>query len=343
MNPTPRARPRILICDDLAPVAIDTFRLHGLEPDVRTGLRGAALLAAVRDVDAIVVRSATRVTREVIAAANALRVIGRAGIGVDHIDLDAASARGVAVMNTPQGNATSAAELAIALLLAVSRHVARADRAVRAGQWNKGLPMGTEITGKTLGVIGFGRIGRLVAERGRGLAMQVIAYDPYLDQRTSPVPGVELLTLDALLARADFISVHVALSASSRNLISRRELALVKPGARLIQASRGGVVDEDAVLEALESGRLAGAAFDVFATEPVPADHPLLARDDVVVTPHLGASSHEAQLRVAVDIAQQVADFLLKGVAVNVVNAVALAQALRQAPLVAAAPPSARA
>ena len=343
MNPTPRARPRILICDDLAPVAIDTFRLHGLEPDVRTGLRGAALLAAVRDVDAIVVRSATRVTREVIAAANALRVIGRAGIGVDHIDLDAASARGVAVMNTPQGNATSAAELAIALLLAVSRHVARADRAVRAGQWNKGLPMGTEITGKTLGVIGFGRIGRLVAERGRGLAMQVIAYDPYLDQRTSPVPGVELLTLDALLARADFISVHVALSASSRNLISRRELALVKPGARLIQASRGGVVDEDAVLEALESGRLAGAAFDVFATEPVPADHPLLARDDVVVTPHLGASSHEAQLRVAVDIAQQVADFLLKGVAVNVVNAVALAQALRQSPLVAAAPPSARA
>ena len=169
----------------------------------------------------------------------------------------------------------------------------------------------------------------------------MIAYDPYLDQRTSPVPGVELLTLDALLARADFISVHVALSASSRNLISRRELALVKPGARLIQASRGGVVDEDAVLEALESGRLAGAAFDVFATEPVPADHPLLARDDVVVTPHLGASSHEAQLRVAVDIAQQVADFLLKGVAVNVVNAVALAQAPRQSPLVAAAPPSA--
>ena len=329
MNPTPRVRSRVLICDDLAPVAIDTFRLRGLEPEVRTGLRGAALLDAVRDVDAIVVRSATKITRDVIGAANALRVVGRAGIGVDNIDIDAASERGVAVMNTPQGNATSAAELAIALLLAVSRHVARADRSVRAGQWNKGLPMGTEITGKTLGVIGFGRIGRLVAERGRGLAMHVIAYDPYLDQRTSPVPGVELMPLDDLLGRADFISVHVALSASSRNLLSRRELALVKPGARLIQASRGGVVDEEAVLEALESGRLAGAAFDVFAKEPVAADHPLLARDDVVVTPHLGASSHEAQLRVAVAVAEQIADFLLKGVAQNVVNAAALALAAR--------------
>lgn len=316
-----RLQPRILICDELEPAAMEVFRRRGLEPKVSTGLVGDALLAAVRDAQAIVVRSATKVTREVIAAAADLRVVGRAGIGVDNIDVPAATERGVVVMNTPLGNATTTAELAITLLLALTRHVVRADRMVRSGDWRKKLLVGSEVTGKTLGVVGLGRIGRLVAERGRGLAMKVIAYDPYLDKGESPVPGVELADLENLLERADFVSVHVPLTPSTKNLISWKELARIKPGARLVQASRGGVVDEEAVLDALQSGRLAGAAFDVFVQEPVPVDHPLLARDDVILTPHLGASSAEAQLRVALDIAEQISDFLVHGIATNAVNA----------------------
>jgi D-3-phosphoglycerate dehydrogenase len=250
-------------------------------------------------------------------------VVGRAGIGVDNVDLEAATERGVVVMNTPRGNATTTAELAIALLLSLARHIPRADRAVRAGKWKmKGL-VGTEVFGKTLGVVGLGRIGRLVAERGRGLGMRVVAYDPYLaaGEGQAPVGGAELVELDALLARADFVTVHVPLNESTRNLISWEALARMKPGARLIQASRGGVVDEEAVLDALTSGKLAGAAFDVLVEEPPPRDHPLLAREDVIVTPHLGASSEEAQLRVALDIAEQIVHFLGEGVAENAVNA----------------------
>jgi D-3-phosphoglycerate dehydrogenase len=236
-------------------------------------------------------------------------------------------------MNTPRGNATTTAELAIALLLALARHIPRADRIVRSGKWKaKGL-VGTEVFGKTLGVIGLGRIGRLVAERGRGLGMKVVAYDPYLasDAPGAAVAGVEHCELDALLARADFLTLHVPLNESTQNLISWEALARVKPGARLIQASRGGVVDEEAVLDALTSGKLAGAAFDVFLEEPPPKDHPLLARDDVIVTPHLGASSEEAQLRVALDIAEQITAFLTRGIAENAVNAPALpAEALAE-------------
>jgi D-3-phosphoglycerate dehydrogenase len=314
-------QPRILICDELAPEAMEAFRRRGLEPEVRTGLVGDELLAAVRDVDAIVVRSATKLTRPVLEAAERLRAVGRAGIGVDNIDLDTATERGVVVMNTPLGNATTTAELALALLLSLARHIPRADASVRAGSWKKKHLLGTEITGKTLGVVGLGRIGRIVAERGRGLGMRVIAHDPYLDKSESPLPGVELYDLDELLERVDFLTLHVPLTASTKNLISWRELAHIKPGARLVQASRGGVVDEEAVVDALGSGRLAGAAFDVFSQEPPPADSPLLAREDVIVTPHLGASSAEAQLRVAVDIAECISEFLLEGVATNAVNA----------------------
>jgi D-3-phosphoglycerate dehydrogenase / 2-oxoglutarate reductase len=315
--------PRILISDELDPAAHEVFRRAGFEPEIRTGLKEEELCQALAGVDALVVRSATKVTRRVLEAAGTLRVIGRAGIGVDNVDLEAATERGIVVMNTPRGNATTTAELAIALLLALARHIPRADRLVRSGKWKaKGL-VGTEVFGKTLGVIGLGRIGRLVAERGRGLSMKVIAHDPYLSGEgiASPVPGVELVELEALLERSDFVSVHVPLNDSTKNMLSWEQLARIKPGARLIQASRGGVVDEEAVLDALTSGKLAGAAFDVFAVEPPPKDHPLLSRDDVIVTPHLGASSEEAQLRVALDIAEQIVNFLKNGVAENAVNA----------------------
>lgn len=323
---TQSKQPRILICDELAPAAMEVFRGRGLEPEIRTGLSEAELIEVAAEVDAIIVRSATKITRPVIEACQALRVIGRAGIGVDNIDLEAATERGVVVMNTPRGNATTTAELAIALLLSLARHIPRADRLVRSGTWKKKGLVGSEITGKTLGIIGMGRIGRIVAERGRGLGMKVVGHDPYLDPEnlSTPMTGIELLPLDEVLARADFISLHVPLTDGTRNLISWERLARIKPGARLIQASRGGVVDEEAVLDSLATGRLAGAAFDVFVQEPPPKDHPLFARDDVIVTPHLGASSDEAQLRVAVDIADQVSDFLLDGVAANAVNAPAL-------------------
>jgi D-3-phosphoglycerate dehydrogenase len=257
----------------------------------------------------------------VIEAASELRIVGRAGVGVDNVDVDTATARGVVVMNAPAGNSTTTAELAIALMLALARNVVRGDRATRAGEWKlRGKLQGSEIAGKTLGVIGLGRIGRVVAERGRGLAMDVIAHDPYLLGPKSPVQGVELLPLDELLARADFVSLHVPLSDSTRNLISRERLARMKPGARLINCARGGLVDEVALAQALQSKHLRGAALDVFEREPPPADHPLLAREDVILTPHLGASSEEAQRSVAIEIAEQICEFLIEGVARNAVN-----------------------
>jgi len=312
---------RIVICDELAPQAMEVFQARGLQPEVMTGLKGAALHAAVADADAIVVRSATKLTPEVLAAAKRVKVIGRAGIGVDNIDLPAATAQGVVVMNTPLGNTTTTAELALALLFAIARHIPRADRTVRSGSWKKKALLGTEITGKTLGIVGLGRIGRIVADRARGLGMRVVAYDPYLDAKGAPEGTPELLDLEALMARVDFLTIHVPLTPATKNLISWKELQAIKPGARLIQASRGGVVDEEAVIDALGTGRLAGAAFDVLAEEPPGPDHPLVGRDDVIVTPHLGASSAEAQLRVAVDIAEQISDYLLNGVAKNAINA----------------------
>ena len=313
---------RVLVSDPLDPAALEVFRSRGVETEVRTGLGEEELCRALAGVHALVVRSSTRVTPAVLEAADDLRVVGRAGIGVDNVDCDAATERGVVVMNTPTGNATTTAEHALALLVSLARHVPRADAAVRAGRWKQKKDLlGTELTGKTLGVVGLGRIGRLVAERAQGLRMQVVAHDPYLPAGDgSPVPGVELLELRDLLARCDFVSLHVPLTETTRHLISWEELAAIRPGARLVNASRGGVVDEEAVVDALAEGRLAGAAFDVFESEPPASDHPLLSRTDVIVTPHLGASSHEAQHRVAVDIARQVCDFLIDGVAENAVN-----------------------
>ncbi len=327
MNPS-RAHKRILVCDDLDPVALEIFRARGFEPEVRVGLDEDALLVAVRGVDAIVVRSATTITRRLLEAADRLKVVGRAGVGVDNVDCDAATELGVVVMNTPTGNSTTTAELAISLLCSLARHVPRADRAVRAGSWAKKGLLGTEITGKTLGVIGLGRIGRIVADRGLGLKMVVIGYDPFFQDGRSPLPGLELVSLEELLARSDFVSLHVPLNESTRNLLSWERVVQMKVGARLINAARGGLVDEEAVLEALVEGRLAGAAFDVLADEPPGKNHPLVQRDDVIVTPHLGASSSEAQRQVSEDIARQIADFLEKGVAENAVNAPALAPEL---------------
>jgi D-3-phosphoglycerate dehydrogenase / 2-oxoglutarate reductase len=317
---------RILICDELAPAALEIFTSRGYEPEVRTGLKGPELIEAVRDVHAIVVRSATKITREVIEAADELRVIGRAGVGVDNVDTNAATERGVVVMNTPTGNTTTTGELAVALLLAISRNVAAGDRRVRSGSWNKKGLLGAELTGKRLGVIGLGRIGRVVAERAMGLKMDVVGHDPYLKQTgaSSPLAGVELLELDELLATSDFVTLHVPLLDSTRNLISAERIALMKPGARLINAARGGLIDEAALAVALDGGRLAGAALDVLAEEPPSASHPLLGRDDVIITPHMGASSHEAQHNVAVGIAEQISDFLSEGVAHNSVNAPAV-------------------
>lgn len=314
-------RERVLISDELSPEALEVFSARGFEPRVRTGSTEPELLAAVADADALVVRSATKVTRKVIEAARSLQVIGRAGVGVDNVDVEAATERGVVVMNAPSGNTTTTAELAIALLFALARNVVRGDRAVRAGEWKlRGRLLGSEIAGKTLGVIGLGRIGRVVASRGLGLAMDVIAHDPFLEGQRSPIPGVQLVALDELLARADFVTLHVPYGDATRGLLSRERLARMKPGARLINCARGGLVDEEALAEALEAGRLRGAALDVFESEPPRRDHPLLARDDVIVTPHVGASSEEAQRNVALEIAEQICDFFTEGAARNAVN-----------------------
>lgn len=320
------AEARVLICDELSEAAMAVFRERGIEPEVATGLDEDALVARVPGYHALVVRSATRITRRVLEAADELRVVGRAGVGVDNVDREAATERGVVVMNTPTGNTTTTGELAIALLLALARHIPRADRRVRAGEWSKKGLLGTEITGKRLGVIGLGRIGRVVAERGQGLRMEVVAHDPYLSAsgKASPVEGVELVDLDDLVSSCDFITLHVPLSDSTRNLLSRERLATTRPGVRIVNAARGGLVDEAALLELLDSGHVAGAALDVLAEEPPGPGHPLVGRDDVILTPHLGASSREAQHNVAVDVARQIGDFLLEGVAHNAVNAPAL-------------------
>ncbi|MBI5364485.1 MAG: phosphoglycerate dehydrogenase [Planctomycetes bacterium] len=330
---------RILICDELAPQAMEVFKSKGFEPEVAIGMKEDELVARVKGVHALVVRSATKVTRRVIEAADVLRVVGRAGVGVDNVDCDAASERGVVVMNTPTGNTTTTAELALALMFALARHVTKADRETKKGGWGKKGMMGTEITGKTLGVIGLGRIGRVVADRALGLKMKVLAHDPFVNAAfaaglpagASPMAGVELADLDTLLARSDFVTLHVPLLDGTRNLLSKERIAKMKKGARLINCARGGLVDEAAALDAVEKKHLAGLAFDVLAEEPPAKEHPLLGKDDVIVTPHLGASSNEAQLNVAIDVARQISEFLLEGVANNAVNVPAVgSQDLRE-------------
>ncbi|HEX6589911.1 MAG TPA: phosphoglycerate dehydrogenase [Longimicrobiales bacterium] len=329
---TERSRLRVLIADalpdaGLAPLATPEFEL------VRaTGLTGSALAQALADVDAVVVRSETRITADVLPAGGRLRVIGRAGVGVDNIDVDAATARGIAVMNAPAGNTISAAELTLALLLAAVRRVAEADRSLRDGRWERGKFKGVELNGKTLGLIGAGRIGSTVAQRAQAFGMSVLAFDPYLTPDRASALHIEPVQLDDLLARADVVTLHVPLTDGTRGLIGAAQLDRMKPGAILVNAARGGVVDEAALAAALASGHLGAAALDVFEEEPLPAEHPLRAAPRLVMTPHLGASTAEAQHNVAVEIAESVRDALLLGDLGRALNAPAIGgEALRKA------------
>jgi D-3-phosphoglycerate dehydrogenase len=315
--------PKVLISDELSDQAVEIFRNHGIEVDFQPqlGKDPAKLAEVIGGYDGLAVRSATRATAEIIARADNLKVIGRAGIGVDNIDLAAASARGIVVMNTPFGNSITTAEHAIALMFALARQIPEANASTHAGKWEKSKFMGVEITGKTLGLIGCGNIGSVVASRAIGLRMKVIAFDPFLSEIRARELGVDKTEeLAELLARADFVTLHLPKTEKTANILSAERIAKMKPGARLINCARGGLVDEDAVAEALKSGRLAGAAFDVFAAEPA-KENVLFGLDNVVATPHLGAATTEAQENVALQIAEQMSDYLLHGAIANAINA----------------------
>ena len=303
---------KVLISDKLSQAAVEIFRNRGIEVDVKTGLSPAGLRAIIADYDGLAVRSSTKVTRELLDAASSLKVVGRAGIGVDNVDVKSATARGVVVMNTPYGNAITTAEHAIALMFALARQIPEASASTKAGKWEKNRFMGVELSGKTLGLIGCGNIGSIVADRAQGLKMRVIAFDPYLTEKRALDLGVEKVDLDDLIARADLITLHTPLTDQTRNILSRDALSRTKKGVRIINCARGGLVDEAALGDALKSGHVAGAALDVFETEPA-TDSPLFGLDNVVCTPHLGAATAEAQENVALQVAEQKSDFLLTG------------------------------
>ncbi len=311
--------PRVLISDKLSPAAIAIFRERGIETDFKPGLSPAELRAIIGEYDGLAVRSATKVTRELMDAAPRLKVVGRAGIGVDNVDVTSATARGIVVMNTPHGNAITTAEHAIAMMFALARQIPEASASTKAGKWEKNRFMGVELTGKTLGLIGCGNIGSIVADRANGLRMKVIAYDPFLSEKRALEIGAEKVDLDTLLARADIVTLHAPLTEQTRNILSRERLFALKKGARIINCARGGLVDEAALYEALKSGHLAGAALDVFETEPATAS-PLFELENVVCTPHLGAATAEAQENVALHVAEQMSDFLLTGAVSNAIN-----------------------
>jgi D-3-phosphoglycerate dehydrogenase len=311
--------PKVLIADSLSPAAVAIFKSRGIECDVKTGLKPDELKAIIGNYDGLAVRSATKVTADVLKEARHLKVVGRAGIGVDNVDIPAATARGVVVMNTPFGNSITTAEHAIAMMFGLARQLPAADRSTQAGKWEKSRFMGVELTAKTLGIIGCGNIGAIVADRALGLKMKVIAYDPYLSPERAQAIGVEKVELDQLLARADFISLHTPLTDATRNILDAKSLAKTKKGVRIINCARGGLVVEEDLKAALESGHVAGAAFDVFVTEPAKTNA-LFGREDVICTPHLGASTTEAQENVALQVAEQISDFLLTGAIVNAVN-----------------------
>ncbi len=311
--------PRVLISDKLSPLAEKVFAERGIDVDKKVGLSKEELADIIGDYDGLAVRSATKVTEKVIAKADKLRVVGRAGIGVDNIDVPAATARGIIVMNTPFGNSITTAEHAISLLLALARQIPAADASTRAGKWEKSAFMGVEVTGKTLGIIGCGNIGSIVAERAIGLRMKVLAYDPFLSPERAIELGVEKVELDDLLKRSDFISLHTPLTDKTRNILDAKALKTAKKGVRIINCARGGLIVEEALKAALESGQVAGAALDVFAEEPA-TENSLFGVPNVVCTPHLGAATTEAQENVAVQVAEQMADYLLTGAISNAIN-----------------------
>ena len=310
---------RVLISDKLSAAAVEIFRDRGIEVDVKTGLSPADLRAIIGNYDGLAIRSATKVTRELLDATDRLRVVGRAGIGVDNVDVKNATARGVVVMNTPNGNAITTAEHAIAMMFALARQIPEASTSTRAGKWEKNRFMGVELSSKVLGLIGCGNIGSIVADRAQGLHMRVVAYDPFLTEKRAVELGVEKVELDELLSRADIITLHTPLTEATRNILSKDAIARTKKGVRIINCARGGLIDEAALAEALKSGHVAGAALDVFETEPA-TDSPLFALENMVCTPHLGASTAEAQENVALQVAEQMSDFLLTGAVSNAIN-----------------------
>ena len=311
--------PKVLISDKLSQNAVDVFAAHGVDADVKTGLSAEELQAIIGAYDGLAIRSATKVTEAVLAAADNLKVVGRAGIGVDNVDIAAATKRGVVVMNTPHGNAVTTAEHAIAMMLALARQIPQASQSTKAGKWEKSRFMGTELTGKCLGLVGCGNIGSIVADRAQGLRMRVVGYDPYLSEENAKRMGVEKVDLDELLRRADFISIHTPMTAATRNIIGADALNKTKKGVRIINCARGGLVDELALAAALQTGHVAGAALDVFMQEPA-TDNVLFDFDAIVATPHLGASTVEAQEKVAVQVAGQMAEYLTTGALTNALN-----------------------
>ncbi len=311
--------PKVLIADELSPKALDIFRSRGVEADVRIGLNKAELMKIIGGYDGLAVRSATKADKDVISAATSLKVIGRAGIGVDNIDIPAATARGIVVMNTPFGNSITTAEHAVALMFAAARQIAAADASTQAGKWEKSRFMGVELYAKTLGLIGCGNIGSLVAERALALKMKVIAYDPFLSPERAVKLGVEKVELDDLLSRADIISLHTPLTDKTRNILSAEAIGKTKKGVIIVNAARGGLVDEAALRAALESGHVAAAGFDVFVTEPA-KQSVLFGAPNFVATPHLGASTNEAQENVALQVAEQMSDYLQAGAVTNALN-----------------------
>jgi D-3-phosphoglycerate dehydrogenase len=310
---------KVLVSDPIAKEGIEILQ-KGAQVDVRTGLSKEELISIIPEYDALVVRSETKVTPEVIEAGRSLKVIGRAGVGVDNIAVDAATRRGIIVVNSPEGNTIAAAEHTMALILALSRNIPQAVASLRTGEWKRSKFVGVEVYGKTLGIIGLGKIGREVAKRAKGFAMEVIANDPFITTEHAERLGVRLVELEELLRQSDYVSLHVPINKDTRMLLSAERIAMMKPGARLINCARGGIVDEKALLAAVEEGRIAGAALDVFEKEPPDPDDPILKCEKIIVTPHLGASTMEAQIGVAVDVAEQILNVLSGRPARSAVN-----------------------
>lgn len=313
-------KPKVLISDKMDPNAARIFAERGCEVDVKPGMSKDELIACIGEYDGLAIRSSTKVTAEVLEAATNLKVIGRAGIGVDNVDIPAASAQGVVVMNTPFGNSITTAEHAIAMIMALARQIPEANEKTQKGEWPKSAFMGVEVTGKVLGLVGAGNIGSIVASRALGLRMKVVAYDPFLTPERAVEMGVEKVDLGALLERADFITLHTPLTDETRNILNRERLEMTKKGVRIVNCARGGLIDEGALKVMLDNGHVAGAALDVFETEPPAADHPLFGTPNFICTPHLGASTTEAQVNVALQVAEQMADFLVDGGVTNALN-----------------------
>ena len=320
---------KVLVSDPLPDVGLEVLnKAADIDVDVRVGLKPDALKEIIGDYDGLILRSGTKATADVLEAAHRLKIIGRAGVGVENIDVDAASQRGIVVMNTPGGNNVTTGEHTVSLMMALARHIPQAVASVKSGQWSRQKFTGVELCNKTLGVIGLGNVGRIVAERALGLRMKVLGYDPFIPAETAARMGVESASLDDIYARADFITVHVPLIDETRGLINRDTIARMKDGVRIINCARGGIVDENDLAEAIKEGKVAGAAVDVYVEEPPGPEHPLVQLDQVVTTPHLGASTDEAQLNVAIAVAEQVRDYLVNGVIRYAVNAPSVSQDL---------------